>query len=133
MSVSTTGVISWATPVAGTYNVVLTVKDTKTGLSGQATMTVVINAAGPVITAAAQTGVAGKALTGTITITDPGVAYISVSITGVPLGMSMAMSGTTITTNWPAPVAGSYTLKVTVTDSAGRTATANVPVTIAAK
>ncbi|WMW80039.1 putative Ig domain-containing protein [Undibacterium cyanobacteriorum] len=133
MSVSTTGVISWTTPVAGTYNVVLTVKDTKTGLSGQATMTVVITVAGPVITAAAQTGVVGKALTGTITITDPGVAYISVSISGVPLGMSMVMSGTTITTNWPAPVAGSYTLKVTVTDSAGRTATANVPVTIAAK
>lgn len=85
------------------------------------------------ITASAKNGVASKALSGSINITDPGVAYISVSISGVPLGMSMVMDGMNITTNWASPVTGNYTLKVTVTDSAGRTATANVPVTIAAK
>lgn len=133
MSISGTGAITWAAPVAGTYKVTIIAKDSKTGLIGQATITVVINVAGPVITAPAQNGVAGKALTGSITITDPGVMFISVSISGVPLGMSMVMNGMNITTNWPSPVTGSYTLKVTVTDSAGRTATANVPVTIAAK
>lgn len=130
MSIASTGVVSWATPVAGSYSVTLIAKDSKTGLSGQATINFVISVAGPVISAPAQTGTVGKALSGTITITDPGVSYISVSITGVPLGMSMVMSGMNITSNWPSPVAGSYTLKVTVTDSAGRTATANVPITI---
>lgn len=133
MSIASTGAITWASPVAGTYNVVVTAKDTKTGLSGQATITIVINVAGPVITAPAQNGVVGKALSGTITITDPGVSYVSVSMTGVPWGMSVVMNGLTINTNWAAPVAGNYTLVVKVTDSAGRTATANVPVTIAAK
>ena len=130
MSIASTGAVSWASPVVGKYNVTIVAKDTKTGLSGQALISIVINVAGPVITAPAQNGTVGKALSGTISITDPGVSYISVSISGVPLGMSMAMSGMTITTNWPSPVAGSYTLKVTVTDSAGRTATANVPITI---
>lgn len=133
MSIASTGAIAWASPVAGTYNVTIIAKDTKTGLSGQATITFVISVAGPVITAPAQNGVAGKPLSGSITITDPGVSYISVSISGVPLGMSMAMNGMSITTNWASPVTGSYTMKVTVTDSAGRTATANVPITIAAK
>lgn len=85
------------------------------------------------ITAPAQNGVVGKALSGSITITDPGATYISVSMTGVPWGMSVVMNGLTINTNWAAPVAGNYTLVVKVTDSAGSTATANVPVTIAAK
>ena len=137
MAVSTSGVVSWASPVVGTYNVTAIAKDTKTGLSGQAVYTVVVSAAtvsGPVITAPAMTGVAGKALTGQISISDPGVSWVSVSISGVPLGMSFSMSSSlAITASWPSPVTGSYTLKVVVTDSAGRTAQASVPVTITAK
>ena len=34
---------------------------------------------------------------------------------------------------WPAPVTGSYSLKLTVVDSSGKTATATIPVTITAK
>lgn len=133
MSIASNGTVTWTTPVIGTYNVVISAKDSKTGLSGQGTYTVVIAAVGPVINAPAMTGVAGKALSGSIVITDPGTSYISVSISGVPLGMSMAMSGMTITTNWPSPVTGTYSMKIVVTDAAGLTATATVPITITAK
>ena len=129
---SSTGVVSWASPVLGTYTVTISAKDSKTGLSGQGVYTIKIANAGPVITAAAMTGVAGKALSGTITIADPGATALSVSISGVPLGMGFSANGLTLTANWPSPVTGSYTLKVVVQDSAGLTAQASVPITVTA-
>jgi len=130
MVVAADGVVSWPKPVAGTYSVTLTAKDTKTGLSGKGVFTVKIAMAGPVITASAMVGVAGQPLSGSINITSPGATSLSVSITGVPLGMGFAVSGSTITANWPKPVAGSYQLVVTAKDSAGLSAQLNVPVTI---
>jgi subtilase family serine protease len=133
MSISTAGLVSWANPVLGSYSVTVIAKDSKTGLSGQGVYTVKIATAGPVITAAAMTGVAGKALAGTISISDPGATSLSVSISGVPLGMSFSLSGLNINANWASPVLGSYTLKVSVVDSAGLSAQVNVPITITAK
>jgi subtilase family serine protease len=134
VSISSAGVLSWASPVAGTYAVTVTAKDAKTGLSGQGVITLSIASAstGPVITATAMTGVAGKQLTGTIAIADPGVSALSVTISGVPLGMGFSASGLTLTAIWPSPVTGSYTLKVSVTDSLGRSTQASVPITITA-
>lgn len=130
MLVAADGVVSWPKPVAGTYSVTLTAKDTKTGLSGKGVFTVKIATAGPVITASAMVGVAGQPLSGSINITSPGATSLSVSITGVPLGMGFVVSGSTIRANWPKPVAGSYQLVVTAKDSAGLSAQLNVPVTI---
>lgn len=133
MTIAGNGTVSWPSPVLGTYKVVVSAKDGKTGLVGQGTYTVTIANVGPSITAAPITGVAGKAVSGTIAISAPGATSVSVSITGVPLGMGFAINGLTLNASWPSPVAGSYTLKVTVVDSAGRTATATVPITISAK
>ena len=133
MTISTAGVVSWASPVLGTYNVTVTAKDTKTSLTGQGVYTVKVAVAGPVITAAAMTGVAGKPFTGLIAIADATATSISVTISGVPLGMGFTMSGTNVTANWASPVTGSYVLKVVAVDNAGLTATLNVPVTITAK
>ena len=133
MSIGATGVIGWSAPVLGSYSVTVVAKDTKTGLTGQGVMTIKIATAGPTITAAAMTGVAGKPMSGTIAIADPGATYLSISISGVPLGMSFSMSGLTLTANWAAPVTGSYTLQVSVVDQAGLTAKASIPVTITAK
>ena len=129
---SSTGAVSWPNPVLGTYTVTIVAKDSKTGLSGQGVYTIKIANAGPVITAAAMTGVAGKPLSGTITIADPGATALSVSISGVPLGMSFSANGLTLTANWASPVTGSYTLKVVVQDSAGLSAQASVPITVTA-
>lgn len=133
MAVGADGVVSWAKPLAGTYSVTLTAKDSKTGLSGKGTYTVKISAAGPVISAAAMVGVAGKPLSGTISVSSPGASYLSVSIAGVPLGMGFSISGATITAKWPSPVTGNYRLLVTAKDSAGLSAQLAVPVTVTAK
>lgn len=133
MAINAAGVVSWAKPVLGTYSVTIIAKDSKTGLSGQAVTTVKIAAAGPTITAAAMTGVAGKALSGSIVLTAPGATSLRISIDGAPLGMQFSMSGLTITAYWPQPVAGSYTLKVVALDNNGLTAQLNVPVTVTAK
>jgi hypothetical protein len=133
MTIGSTGVVSWAKPVLGTYNVTVVAKDSKTGLSGQGLYTVKIANAGPTITAAATTGVAGKALSGTISIADPGATSLSISISGAPLGMGFSSSGLTVTYFWNSAVLGSYNLKVLVVDSAGLSAQATVPVTVSAK
>ena len=133
MSINAAGVVSWASPVLGSYNVTVIAKDSKTGLSGQAVATVKIAAAGPTITAAAMTGVAGKAMSGSIVLTAPGATSLRISIDGAPLGMQFSMSGLTITAYWPQPVTGSYTLKVVALDNNGLTAQLNVPVTVTAK
>jgi hypothetical protein len=133
LTISTAGLVSWPVPVIGTYAVTVTAKDSKTGLSSQVVYTVTIASSGPVITALATTGVVGKALSGAITIVDPGATSLSVSISGAPLGMAFSISGLTINYAWASPVVGSYSLKVSVIDSAGLTAQATVAVTVTAK
>jgi hypothetical protein len=118
------------------------------GLSGSGVYTVVISAAssttttttpvtsgtsGPVIKAGALTGVAGRALSGAIGITDATSKTIMVNISGAPLGMMFVANGTTISVVWAAPVAGSYSLRLTATDGNGASASAVIPVTISSR
>ncbi|MGX9697208.1 S53 family peptidase [Janthinobacterium lividum] len=133
MAVSAAGVVSWASPVLGSYSVTIIAKDTRTGLTGQAVAAVKIAAAGPTISAAAMTGVAGKAMSGSIVLTAPGANALWISILGAPLGMQFSMSGMTITARWPLPVTGSYALRVVALDSNGLTAQLNVPITVTAR
>ena len=133
MTVSAAGVVSWASPVLGSYSVTIIAKDSKTGLTGQAVASVKIAAAGPTITASTMTGVAGKAMSGSIVLTAPGATWLSISISGAPLGMQFSMSGLTITASWPLPVAGTYALKIAAQDNNGLTAQLSIPVTVSAR
>ncbi len=133
MSIGTSGVISWPKPVLGSYAVTVIVKDTKTGLSSQGIYTFKIAVAGPVITSSAMTGVVGKSVSGTIGLADASASSLSVTISGAPLGMTFSVSGMNIIAYWANPVLGSYSLKVSVVDSAKLTAQATVPVSITAK
>ena len=137
MAIGTDGTVSWASPVLGTYTVTVAATDTKTNLVGRGTYTVRIAAAGSTvssnglsITAAPWTGKPGQALSGSIAIAAPGASWLSVKLSGAPLGMGFSMQGTTITAIWPSPVAGNYALTVVARDSLGRTAQITVPVTI---
>jgi hypothetical protein len=129
---SATGAVTWATPVLGTYAVTVVVQDTKTGLSGQGIYTLSITQGGPSIAATSFTGVAGQLLTGSIAISDSASSSLSVTISGVPSGMSLSISGSTLLAKWATPVTGTYALHLTVIDAKGLTATAAIPITITA-
>ncbi|MDE2368439.1 MAG: S53 family peptidase [Burkholderiales bacterium] len=139
MTISTAGLVAWPKPVLGSFSVTVTAKDAMTGLSGQALLAVQIAAAGstastgPTISAPPISGVAGKPLSGSITFSDPGVAGFSVSIKGAPLGLMITPNGMTLALTWASPVTGSYTLQIQLLDSAGRSASATLPITVNAK
>ena len=132
MTISSTGQVSWSKPVAGNYAVTVTAKDSVTGLTGSGIYNVSISASGPQIVATGMTGKVGATLTGTIAITDPGISSISISLSGVPMGMSFAINGLTLAASWASPVQGNYTILVSVTDSAGLSSKLSVPVTVTA-
>ena len=130
MTINTSGVVNWASPVLGTYFVTVSAKDTKTGLTGTAVYSVKIANAGPVITAAAINGTVGKALSSSINISDASATSFRISISGVPLGMTFSLSGMNVIASWAKPVAGTYSLKVVVTNNNGLSSQATIPVTI---
>jgi hypothetical protein len=137
MTIANSGVLYWSTPTLGTYTVTVTAKDTKTGLTGQGVYSLAITAPGPAIAATSLTGVASQALTGAIAFTDSSAAALSIQISNAPAGMSFTASGSAVggdvlNVKWAAPVTGTYTLQVTVTDNQKLTTTATVPLTITA-
>ncbi|MEY2687458.1 MAG: hypothetical protein RL375_1656 [Pseudomonadota bacterium] len=134
MLLSTTGAISWAKPVAGTYTLIVSATDKKNGLTGQGIVTINIAKVpkAPALTSTALTGVAGTALTGTITVTDdPDSRALYISITGIPRGMMLTPDGSSYQIVWPHPVKGNYTLAVTAKNSFGLSSKLSVPVKIA--
>jgi hypothetical protein len=72
-------------------------------------------------------------LVGSINISDPGVSNISLSISNAPMGMMFYPGGSGIGVLWNNPTAGSYTLKISVTDSAGHSLQTTIPVAINAR
>ena len=132
--ISNSGVLSWANPVIGNYSVTVKATDSKTLTTGTGVISLQISAnatvAGPVITALPATGVAAKALTGVIGITDQGARSITVSIKGAPSGMSFGVSGQGIVFYWNSPVKGTYTLVITATDNNRLSSQANLLITV---
>ena len=133
MTINSSGTVSWSSPVAGKYSVTVTALDAKSGLSGHGVYSVTIVASGPSITASSLTGTAGKKLTGTITLVDSTSNTISITISGVPSGMTFALASNSpvLSVTWASPVTGNYTLAVSARDGNGLTAALNVPVSIA--
>jgi hypothetical protein len=133
MTIANTGCIAWNTPTVGTFSVTVTAQDTKTGLTGQGVATLSFVKPGPVITATSFTGVAGKPLNASITITDPTAAMATLAITGCPAGMGFQPNGgNVLQAVWTSPVTGTYSIVVTLTDSQKLTTTATIPLIITA-
>ena len=133
MTINSSGGVTWGAPVAGTYSVTITATDTRTGLSGAAVCSVRIVVPGPVITAMPLYATAGTPLSGTIAVADSTANTVSVTVSGIPRGMTFAVSGMSLLASWPGPVAGSYKLNVNALDGNGLTAALAVPVTVAVR
>jgi large repetitive protein len=127
LSASGSGAISGTPTAAGAFNVGATVTDSK-NVTATASLTLMIAAAPLTITTT--TLAAGTAGTGvSITLAaSGGVPPYNWVIGGLPPGVSGSSAGA-ISGTPTAP--GSFTVTATVTDSAGATASANLPWTIA--
>jgi hypothetical protein len=130
MTISSAGLVAWPTPIVGSYNLTVSATDPKTGLTGQGVYKVTLVSPGPQIAFTAITGTHGKAVSGIITVSDSKATSLSMTISGVPQGMSFKSSGLTTTLTWPSPVTGKYVLTIKVEDSAQLTSTATLPITI---
>lgn len=113
MAINATGVVTWATPIAGSYNVTVSAKDSKTGLAGSGVYAITITAPkAPAGTATTISGTAGKALTfsAIFTAANP----LTYTLSGAPSGMTIDAAGNV---NWAVPVVGTYAVTVTAKDS----------------
>ena len=113
MAISAAGAVTWAKPVAGTYSVTVTAKDSKTGLTGQGLYTVTI--ASPKAPAGSNTTINGKpgvALSFTATFTAPNT--MTYTLAGAPAGMAISAAGLV---SWAKPVLGTYKVTVTAKDT----------------
>lgn len=88
------------------------------------------SSSGPALTTTSLSGTAGKAFSGLIGFTAPGASSLSISISGAPSGMSFSVSSAGIAASWAQPLAGHYTLVITLKDNLGQSSTGNVAVTI---
>lgn len=133
MTIDNQGNVSWPTPVQGNYSVSVMAKDNASGLTGTGTYNITISTTGgPSISGSGLSGKAGTPLSGTIQITDPTASIIGAGIGGAPIGMNVNASGgvNNYSVTWNNPVAGTYMLQVSATDSAQRSTSANLIVTI---
>ncbi len=112
MSVSAAGVVTWASPVAGSYAVTVIAHDANTGLAGQGLYTVTIAAAvAPKVPSATLTYPAGMALSYFVNAISGDA--LTFSLTGAPAGMTIANTGVLY---WGTPTVGSYVVTVTAKD-----------------
>jgi hypothetical protein len=130
--VSSTGLVTWANPTPGSHAVTVKATDTKTGLSGTGIYTLSIITGGPALPAVSWTGVAGKAFSGSITISDSNAGALSILVSGIPPGLSFTASGSVLSATWNSPVTGVYSLHVMVIDAKNLTGTTTIPLTITA-
>jgi len=86
--------------------------------------------AAPQISATAWSATVGKAFAGSFTVSDPGGLAMTIQISGIPSGMTMSLSGSTVTAKWAVPLVGSYNIQIKATDSAGLSSMATLPLTV---
>ena len=129
MTVNSSGTVSWANPIAGSYAVTATAQDKQTGLSGNGVYTVTISKPQPpVVTGATIKGTAGTPLSFTVSVT--ATHALSYLLSGAPAGMTVGTAGVV---NWASPIVGTYNVTAKATDTTtGLTATGLYSIQIAA-
>lgn len=117
LAVSTTGVVTWAAPVAGSWSFTATAT-TSAGksASGRYTLSVVAVNHAPTLASGTITVKAGTSFTVTLHGNDVDGDALTYTMTGAPAGMTLGSAGVLA---WSKAVKGTYALKVTVKDSHG--------------
>lgn len=75
-------------------------------------------------------GAAGAALTGRIEFSDPTAMRLTVTITGVPQGLELSVSGRAVLAHWAKARSGSYDLGLQTRNDLGQTAQTTIRVTV---
>jgi len=114
MTISSSGLIAWSSPVAGTYAVTVAATDTVTTLTGSATATITVTQSPtPIVESTTINGQTGKALSYQVTAKSSNP--VSFSLGGaVPTGLAISQTGLL---TWIQPAIGVYAFKVNATDS----------------
>jgi hypothetical protein len=113
MAVNSSGIVSWANPIAGSYSVTAKAQDSQTGLSGNGVYTVTISKPQPpVVNGATVKGTAGTPLSFTVSVT--ATHAISYALSGAPSGMTVSTAGVV---NWAGPIVGTYSVTAKATDT----------------
>ena len=133
LAVSSAGALSWAAPVAGSYSFVAKVTDSY-GYSTSQTEVLTVAAAAttsanhaPTIAAASYSVAAGGTFSTMLAGKDVDGGTLTYTIAGAPTGMKLMSSGFLY---WTGAVKGTYTMTVTVHDSAGATGSAAIKLTV---
>ena len=134
LSVSSSGAVSWATPVAGTHAFTAKVADNY-GYSATQTQTLTIAAAttvtanhAPTLAAATLSEKAGATFAVRLAGVDADKDALTYTMTGAPNGMMLLPAGIL---TWAGPQKGTYRLNVTVRDTHGATGSAVITVVVA--
>ena len=117
LGVNASGTLSWAAPVAGSYAFTATAS-TSAGksASGRYTLSVVAVNHAPTLASGSITVKAGTAFAVALPGKDVDGDAITYKMTGAPSGLALSSAGVL---SWSKAVKGTYTLKITVTDSHG--------------
>ncbi|MGC2635841.1 MAG: putative Ig domain-containing protein [Acidobacteriaceae bacterium] len=131
LSLSGTGTITGTPTAAGTYSVVVTVKDSANN-SAQATFSITVEGTIAITTTTLPTGYANSAYPSTTLSATGGSGgftwtWAAASGSSIPPGLSLSTAG--VVTGTPT-TAGTYSVVVTANDSAGHTQTATLTVTV---
>jgi subtilase family serine protease len=115
MGISSTGLISWDSPVVGVFSLMATATDTVSHLSGSALIKVTVNQPSivPIVSSATVAGQAGVALSYQVNAQSSNKPIFSLA-GNVPVGVAISSTGVL---TWSRPVAGNYSVTTKVTDS----------------
>ena len=137
LAITTAGALSWAAPVAGSYSFTAKVTDSYGYSATQsesltvaaATTTTTTTAANhaPTLASSSFAGKAGTTFSTMLVGQDVDGGALTYTLAGAPTGMKLLTSGFLY---WTAPVKGSYSMTVTVHDSAGATGTATIKLVV---
>ncbi len=132
VSMNTSGVISGTPNVSGSFSPVVTVTDTRTGATGQATLSLTVNIPVTVTTSTLQPGVVGVAYSQTLAATGglPALGAYTWAITSGTLQTGLGLNTATGLISGTPTVAGTVNVTFRATDSASNVGSATIPVTV---